>query len=514
MAVDIGRALSGLGAAFKNEMPAFIQQTRQEDELARVKSLQDEDLAERRRKTMFQDAAAAKIMFDAGDYRGIADLMEDRVNLLRNTDADTSHTRNFGALAVRAAAGDPQAITELGGGLGTTMAVAYATGMVPMPVDRTTTVKKGDVVYNQDGTVLYDNRVPEEPKQGKDERGVLRFETGPNAGQPVYGSGAATSAVPASGVSPSSIPAVIRRPGLQSVEDRAKYANLSPFDQERLMREDALAAQADEDRLTGIARDRRADDAITAALVIPDVLIAGLDEDVAARASAAYAAGNGGSSGMTAASKVIEDAKEAGRFTNIQTTLPNIFPSASGQELAQLQYIVEGAESFEKGMELAQTRREGQKMDAGGRANKKRGLVLIDRILANGELNAVLGPRQGRHEVGDLAHRNDTLETNAIVDINNLRDILTGDNLGMMSGVLSESDMLIIANIAGGGLDRNRSEEVFRADIADIREIFARAFDGNAAPVVTSSSASPIQSTGSISDVQGRANEILNREKQ
>ena len=54
MAVDIGRALSGLGAAFKNEMPAFIQQTRQEDALAlqqsefeRNRLLQDEALAEK-----------------------------------------------------------------------------------------------------------------------------------------------------------------------------------------------------------------------------------------------------------------------------------------------------------------------------------------------------------------------------------------------------------------------------------------------------------------------------------
>ena len=99
MAVDIGRALSGLGAAFKNEMPAFIQQTRQEDALALQQEDREMALTERRKKTMFQDMAAAKILFDAGDYRGIADLMEDRVNLLRNTDADTSHSRNYGSAA-------------------------------------------------------------------------------------------------------------------------------------------------------------------------------------------------------------------------------------------------------------------------------------------------------------------------------------------------------------------------------------------------------------------------------
>ena len=184
MAVDIGRALSGLGAAFKNEMPAFMQQVRQEDALALQQEDREMALTERRKKTMFQDLAAAKILFDAGDYRGIADLMEDRVNLLRNTDADTSHSRNYGSLAVRAAAGDPQAISELGGGIQNGVAVGYATGMIPTPVDRSTTLKEGDVVYNRDGSIRFDNRVPEEPKEYDTytTNGVEYYSEGPNAG--------------------------------------------------------------------------------------------------------------------------------------------------------------------------------------------------------------------------------------------------------------------------------------------------------------------------------------------
>ena len=184
MAVDIGRALSGLGAAFKNEMPAFIQQVRQEDLDAERLADREMALTERRKKTMFQDMAAAKILFDAGDYRGIADLMEDRVNLLRNTDADTSHSRNYGSLAVRAAAGDPQAISELGGGIQNGVAVGYATGMIPMPVDTSTTLKEGDVVYNRNGSIRFDNRVPEEPKEYDTytTNGVEYYSEGPNAG--------------------------------------------------------------------------------------------------------------------------------------------------------------------------------------------------------------------------------------------------------------------------------------------------------------------------------------------
>jgi hypothetical protein len=504
--VDIGRALSGLGAAFKNEMPAFIQQVRQEDLDAERLADREMALTERRKKTMFQDMAAAKILFDAGDYRGIADLMEDRVNLLRNTDADTSHSRNYGSLAVRAAAGDPQAISELGGGIQNGVAVGYATGMIPMPVDRSTTLKEGDVVFNRDGSIRHDNRVPEEPKQGKDERGVLRYETGPRAGQPVYGSGA--SSVPTSGVLPSSIPAAIRRPNLQTVEERGKYADLSPFDRDRLMREDALAEQADADRLAGLERDRLSDERLTSSLIIPDVLIADLDEDVAALAAAAYRGGNGGSSGMAAASKVIEDSRELSRMENMAVSLSEIFPSARGAEMEELQSIVRNAESYEKGMELAQVRRESQKMDSAGRENKLRGLQLIDRIIANKDLNAVLGSMEGRHEIGDLAHRWDPQETNAIADINNLRDILTGDNLGMMTGVLSESDMRIIANIAGGGLERQRDEETFMVDIQKIREALARDFDPDSAPVVTSTTVTPRTSTGTPA-LQSQADSII-----
>ena len=506
MAVDIGRALSGLGAAFKNEMPAFIQQTRQEDALALQQEDREMALTERRKKTMFQDMAAAKILFDAGDYRGIADLMEDRVNLLRNTDADTSHSRNYGSLAVRAAAGDPQAISELGGGIQNGVAVGYATGMIPMPVDTSTTLKEGDVIYNRDGSIRFDNRVVPEPKQGKDERGVLRYETGPKAGQPVYGSGA--SSVPTSGVLPSSIPAAIRRPNLQTVEERGKYADLSPFDRDRLMREDALAEQADADRLAGLERDRLSDERLTSSLIIPDVLIADLDEDVAALAAAAYRGGNGGSSGMAAASKVIEDSRELSRMENMAVSLSEIFPSAAGAEMEELQSIVRNAESYEKGMESAQKRRESQKMDSAGRENKLRGIQLVNRILDNKELKAVIGGMEGSHSIDSRQHMFDQLEINAIADIENLADILTGDNLGMMSGVLSESDMKIIANIAGGGLNRQRSLEVFKADIMAIKEVLERAFSPDSAPVVTSTTVTPRTSTGTPT-LQSQADSII-----
>ena len=135
--VDIGRALSGLGAAFKNEMPAFIQQTRQEDALAlqqsefeRNRLLQDEALAEKRRKTMFQDAVAASSLLDSGDYRGIADLMEDRITILGPTGADTNHSNEKRTLALRASVGDQRAIGELKRLIANEVGIGYSTGMI------------------------------------------------------------------------------------------------------------------------------------------------------------------------------------------------------------------------------------------------------------------------------------------------------------------------------------------------------------------------------------------------
>ena len=121
MAVDIGRALSGLGAAFKNEMPAFIQQVRQEDALAlqqedrnRAIALQDEELAEKRKITMFKDAQTGQQLLLSGDLAGVVALMEDRLNILGNVpNVDTKHTRNNLYLAKLAATGDKGAEQEL-----------------------------------------------------------------------------------------------------------------------------------------------------------------------------------------------------------------------------------------------------------------------------------------------------------------------------------------------------------------------------------------------------------------
>ena len=130
---DIGRALAGLGAAFKNEMPAFIQQVRQEDLDAERLADREMALAERRKKTMFQDAYTAGSLLKAGDYTGIADLMKDRIEILRNTNADPSHSIEKLQLAFLASTGDEGAVSELTRLLGNEISVGVREGLITLP---------------------------------------------------------------------------------------------------------------------------------------------------------------------------------------------------------------------------------------------------------------------------------------------------------------------------------------------------------------------------------------------
>ena len=116
--IDIGRALSGLGAAFKNEMPAFIQQTRQEDFDAERRAEREMFLADRsfdrglaaedramrlsdrgrsmaaseasrlaaidekRQKTLFIDSKIALDALNAGNINQVYETFTDRLNIL------------------------------------------------------------------------------------------------------------------------------------------------------------------------------------------------------------------------------------------------------------------------------------------------------------------------------------------------------------------------------------------------------------------------------------------------
>lgn len=129
--VDISRALMGLGAAFKNEVPQFRQQMMQEDELNRRRMLQDEQLAEKRKATMFMDAATANQFLQAGDLDSVAGIFEDRMNILgQMPNVDTSHTQRKLSLTLAARDGNQEAARELKSLLGNEVAVGRAYGIL------------------------------------------------------------------------------------------------------------------------------------------------------------------------------------------------------------------------------------------------------------------------------------------------------------------------------------------------------------------------------------------------
>jgi hypothetical protein len=144
--VDVARALSGIGAAFKNEIPQFQQRIQQED-LYKMK-MADMDMArqdallkreEERKKTLFQDAATARQYFDRGDFGSIADIARDRLEILTPMGVNTRDSQQMLQLADAARAGDPTAIKGLKDQLDTIYSVGslykvYGDGQTPSTV--------------------------------------------------------------------------------------------------------------------------------------------------------------------------------------------------------------------------------------------------------------------------------------------------------------------------------------------------------------------------------------------
>ena len=178
--VDVGRALAGLGAAFKNEMPAFIQQTRQEDALAR--GMEDRVLAqeEKRKETLFKDTATARQYLQSGNIPAIIDIYSDRVNLLGRAGIDTSNSERMLSYA-QAALSDPNALSQLTGEINTVYDTgrAFNVGMGEMPSSyralRQRALDGGLIEGSEEfQEFMRFNGAP----QGQGSRGLTRFKDG------------------------------------------------------------------------------------------------------------------------------------------------------------------------------------------------------------------------------------------------------------------------------------------------------------------------------------------------
>ena len=243
---DIGRALAGLGAAFKNEVPQFQQQMRQED-LYQMK-LEDRDRAlddrmmaqeEKRKETLFRDTAVAKQYLEEGDLDSISELFRDRVNLLERNGVNTRNSQSILQLADQARAGNQDAMGALTNEINQTYSTGQLFGVIPKPPKPDyTTVAKGAVVLNADGSVRYDNTAPVVAKDRRtfeDGRGIRRYE---DTGLPVFGNGSTSGGSDRATPAPdSTISPMIARPASQ-VETIDPYANLNPLDARALRQED------------------------------------------------------------------------------------------------------------------------------------------------------------------------------------------------------------------------------------------------------------------------------------
>lgn len=199
---------------------------------------------------------------------------------------------------------------------------------------------------------------------------------------------------------------------------------------------------------------------------IPQVLLEGLSGDLAVKASAAYSAAGGGKDGMQAYQKQVDKGTEQEKRSASPQILKANFPQASPAEMSQLQGAMDAAKTTETGLVAAGKVRTEQKRLVKAKGFQERAITLLDNILSSEDLGDVTGSLEGAYDFRPFSDD----ESSLIADIEEAGNILTADNLSLMSGVLSESDIKILKNLAGGGLIRTRSEARFKKDVQMLKD--------------------------------------------
>lgn len=154
-----------------------------------------------------------------------------------------------------------------------------------------------------------------------------------------------------------------------------------------------------------------------------------------------------------------------------------VMPPGPEQDAERARMIAEAEQSTPKGQaELtrleADAEAEQQKI-AKGRQIKGTALKRVNELLEDPEsLAEVSGLIQGR-----LPART-TKQQDLINKFTQLKSILTADNLGIMSGVLSESDMKVISDIAGGGLHRVGGEQTLVKELQSLQQSLSSEIGG------------------------------------
>lgn len=156
-------------------------------------------------------------------------------------------------------------------------------------------------------------------------------------------------------------------------------------------------------------------------------------------------------------------------------------PVAGGQPSPQ--FVTRTPEEEAAAIEAAKVRARGETQRDLERANPKAMEITSTALRL---VNDLLDPNT-IDDTKDLFGKGDSIypdwargqaETNKLTSLNQLKDILTAENLGIMSGVLSETDLRVIANIAGGGLARGQGDQRAIDELKRLREALGRKASG------------------------------------
>lgn len=216
--------------------------------------------------------------------------------------------------------------------------------------------------------------------------------------------------------------------------------------------ENSTAAQRNQARIDDAAAKQRE-------IVAPPELLAGFTPEESKIAKAAYRAGGGGTSGLEAMNSAVGSAREEAMFADIPSILDLRYPNASPAERQQLDSVVGTAKSTKMALESADTTREKQRTLKKGQSFQKRSVKLLKRILGAEKLAEVLGSVEGAYDI-----RLDDREATIIADIAELTSILTSDNLNLLKGTLSDTDIQLLKDMSAGALIRTREYDRFKED--------------------------------------------------
>jgi hypothetical protein len=220
------------------------------------------------------------------------------------------------------------------------------------------------------------------------------------------------------------------------------------------------------EEVASVAPKKLKSDATSEQAIIPPVLLSGLPLNVAEKGSAAFTAAGGGKDGLKAFQEIVDSGSEQEKRIASPKILQSSFPKASPAEMVQLQATMDSANSTQEGLKLASKLRVEQRRDLKGKDFQIKAIELLDGILGNDQISDVLGSVEGAIDFRLFSDA----ESELISDIEEAKNILTADNLSLMSGVLSESDIKILANLSGGALNRKRTEKRFINDVTSLRD--------------------------------------------